>query len=392
MNQESIGFEAARFLMAARTQLALRNNHVASASLDITYRCDLDCEHCYLDEKNLGRELSTASWLDVLRQLAAMGVQIVAWSGGEVFARPDFLELLDEALRLGMDNRIKTHAGNISDERAQALVERGVINVTVSIYSLNSRIHDGITRVPGSLDRSLQGIMVLQRAGIVASVVVMAMRSNFEELSVIDDYFFDLNVPVKFATNILPDMSSGTDLDSLALDEDQAAIAMEAGLRAAARRGASRAFRPQMAGEADVCVAGRTSLYINPEGEVWPCLTFPMVLGNVRDRPIAEIWNDSEERKALAAWKNAERTECTGCGASGVCGYCPGEAFRRTGSYRVAPPEFHTRARAQLRAHVAVEGISLAPGQLESVPVGLPAKPKRARFPIRVGQVDGTRQ
>lgn len=392
MSSRPLSYEAARLLHSMRRELAGPSGPVRGASLDITYRCDLDCEHCYLDEKNLGRELGTSAWLRVLEELVELGARTVAFSGGEVFARPDFLELLDHAHLLGLDARIKTHAGNIDDARARALAQRGVINVAISLYSLNPTIHDGITRVPGSLERSLAGISSLQRAGISPTVAVVAMKANVLELEAIDDFLFALGVPLKITSTILPDMSSQTHLDDLALDEDEMAHAHAVALRAAARRGVPSQFRAEMDGEADVCTAGRTGLYINPEGEVWPCLTFPLVLGNVRDTPLADIWHGSEERKALAAWKNKERGECSGCGASGVCGFCPGEAYRRTGDYKVAPPEFHVRARAQLRAYVAAEGVQLADGQLASVPVVAASRPKRVHFPIRVGAAGGSRR
>lgn len=392
MSSGALSVEGALALLQMKTEMAARHAQLTGASLDITYRCDLDCEHCYLDEKNLGRELSTAAWLDVLGQLRDMGAQMIAWSGGEVFARPDFLQLIDAAAALGIQSRIKTHAGNIDDVRARALAERNVHNVAVSIYSINASVHDGVTRVPGSLERSLLGIQALQRAGLQPSVTVVAMKANVDELEAIDDFFFGLGVPVKIAVNILPDMSSRTQLDDLALDEEDATRALSVGMRAAARRGAPSLYRASMSLEKDVCVAGRTSLYINPEGEVWPCLTFPMVLGNVRDTALADIWHGSKERKALAAWKNNERSECTSCGASGVCGYCPGEAYRRTGNYKVAPPEFHARARAQLRAHAETEGVQLGEGQLASVPAGPQPMPRRAHFPIRVGPIGGPRR
>ena len=71
-----------------------------AAHLDLTYRCDLDCKHCYLDDK-AWPEMTTAEILRLLEQLSTSGVLDLRWSGGEVLRRPDFLQLLARAAELG---------------------------------------------------------------------------------------------------------------------------------------------------------------------------------------------------------------------------------------------------------------------------------------------------
>jgi len=57
--------------------------------IDVTYRCNERCVHCYLDHDDHG-ELSTSEIKDVLKQLADAGVFFLTFSGGEVFLRRDF--------------------------------------------------------------------------------------------------------------------------------------------------------------------------------------------------------------------------------------------------------------------------------------------------------------
>ncbi len=133
-----------RDLFAAKERIYL-------AHLDLTYRCDLDCVHCYLDEKNDWPEMKTAEWLSVIDQLGEMGVATVLFSGGEVFARPDFPELLQRTAHHGIRSIVKTHAGNLDAARAKALAVALVDQLDVSVYSLSPDVHDAVTQVPGSL-------------------------------------------------------------------------------------------------------------------------------------------------------------------------------------------------------------------------------------------------
>ena len=120
----------------------------ASAHLDVTYRCDLDCGHCYLDNKTTWPELTTAEWLDVLEQLRDAGVLFAVWSGGDVLMRSDFATLLTRASELGLLSRVKTHGGQIDATWARLFAGSKVIRTDVSVFSLRADIHDALTRNP----------------------------------------------------------------------------------------------------------------------------------------------------------------------------------------------------------------------------------------------------
>ncbi len=397
-SKRTLGLEGARALSDLLKQVAKQQDEVVGAHLDVTYRCDLDCEHCYLDDKSGTREQPTSVWLRVLDELAALGRPALLWSGGEVFARTDFRTLLARAHTLGMTSRVKTHAGNVDDETAAFLAAHGVTALEVSVYSLTPAVHDAITRIPGSLERTLRGMEAARRAGLRVLVAVVAMQSNVAELESIDDFFFELGISVRFAIALHPDQSSLPSVDGLGLHFEQMVEAFAVSERAGMRRGVVPKPLADLNRDKPPCQAGRSGLYIAPSGEVWPCVTFPLVLGNVRTQPLATIWHRSPERAELQSWTNAGRDACTGCGAGGVCGYCPGEAHRRTGDYRKAPPAFHDRARARLIAHAEVLGLPTPTERLARTPETdgtlveaiAPATPVRraAPFAIRAGTVN----
>ncbi len=122
----------------------------ARVQIDVTYRCELDCKHCYLDNRTTWPELTTAEWLGVLEQLAELGVWFVSWSGGEVTQRADLLTLIDAAAKLGFRQVIRTHAGTMDARMAQGLAAAGVMEAKISVYSLSADVHDAFTRRPGS--------------------------------------------------------------------------------------------------------------------------------------------------------------------------------------------------------------------------------------------------
>ena len=70
-----------------------------SVHLDLTYRCNERCEHCYLEHDDKG-EMTTAEIFDVFDQLADAGVFFLVLSGGEPLLRRDFFPILERARSL----------------------------------------------------------------------------------------------------------------------------------------------------------------------------------------------------------------------------------------------------------------------------------------------------
>jgi len=91
-----------------------------SVHIDLTMRCNERCIHCYrVIERR--PELTTAELQALLGDLARVGVLYLTFSGGEVFLRPDLMELIAHARRLHFDVRLKSNALLITPAKAERL-------------------------------------------------------------------------------------------------------------------------------------------------------------------------------------------------------------------------------------------------------------------------------
>jgi MoaA/NifB/PqqE/SkfB family radical SAM enzyme len=88
-----------------------------SLHVDVLYACDLDCTHCYLDDKRT-RVMDTESIRQLLREARELGALKLTLSGGELFLRDDLFQIIEEARALRYFIRLKTHAGRITREDA----------------------------------------------------------------------------------------------------------------------------------------------------------------------------------------------------------------------------------------------------------------------------------
>src|SRR5947199_1867248 len=167
-------------LLQEMTERALARNIPFSAQVDLTYRCNERCVHCYLDHDDHG-EMTTTEIKHLLDELADAGVFILTLSGGEILMRRDFFEILEYARQLTFCVKLKTNGVLIREREAARIRDLGVESVQVSIYSHRPEVHDAITLVPGSLKRSLTAIRFLKSQGIKVTIANVLMTENMQD-------------------------------------------------------------------------------------------------------------------------------------------------------------------------------------------------------------------
>src|SRR5271154_7202766 len=182
--------------------------------LDLTYRCNERCVHCYLDHEDYG-EMTTLEIEGVLKQLAEAGTLFLTLSGGEIFLRQDLFELIAYARSLHFDVSVKTNALLVDAEKARRLQELGVRGVQISIYSAEPEVHDAITKVRGSLARSLAAIRLLQEHGLRVKIACPLMTHNLTAYRGVQALAEELGIPYILDLTITPKMDGDAGILSL---------------------------------------------------------------------------------------------------------------------------------------------------------------------------------
>src|SRR5205807_5818002 len=192
-----------------------------AVQLDLTYRCNERCVHCYLDHDDHG-EMTTSEIKHLLDELAAAGVFVLTLSGGEILMRRDFFEILEYARQLTFCVKLKTNAVLIREREAARIRDLGVESVQVSIYSHRPEVHDSITLVPGSLKRSLTAIRFLKSQGLKVIIANVLMTHNMQDYPGVRALAEELGVECTLDTTVTPMMDGNR--STLGLGVDQAAL------------------------------------------------------------------------------------------------------------------------------------------------------------------------
>lgn len=315
-------------LLREMGERALRLGVPFSVQLDLTYRCNEQCVHCYLDHEDHG-EMTTMEIKHLLAEMADAGVFILTLSGGEIFLRKDFFEILEYARSLTFCIKLKTNAVLIREAQAVRLRNLGVQSVQISIYSHRPDVHDAITKVPGSLDRSIRAIRFLKSQDLRVILANVLMTENMQDYRGVRELAHSLGVEYTLDPTITPKMDGEREILNL--------NAGEPALR--------QLFRDEMfVGDAEQfcappppsdseslaalpCSAGHTSCYISPYGEFYPCVQFPLSCGNVRQQRFIDIWRDSGQLKEVRSIRLKDLSGCSECVHGSTCSRCPGLAF-----------------------------------------------------------------
>jgi radical SAM protein with 4Fe4S-binding SPASM domain len=316
-------------LLEQMTEKALKLNVPLSVQLDLTYRCNERCVHCYLDHDDHG-EMTTAEIKHLLKEMAEAGVFILTLSGGEIFLRKDFFELLEYARRtLMFCVKLKTNAMLIREREAARIRDLGVESVQISIYSHRPEVHDAITLVPGSLKRSLDAVRFLKSQGLRVVIANVLMTQNMQDYPAVRALAAELGVDCTLDPTITPMMDG--DRSVLSLGVDQTALRQvfrDASLVGDVEEFCAISTNPdEDALENLPCSAGHTSCYVSPYGDVFPCVQFPLPTGNVRKQRFIDIWRHSDAMNDVRSIRVKDLTTCTSCSHVASCSRCPGLAF-----------------------------------------------------------------
>ena len=315
-------------LLQEMTAKALKLNIPLNVQLDLTYRCNERCVHCYLDHNDHG-EMTTAEIKHLLDEMADAGVFILTLSGGEIFLRKDFFEILEHARRLMFCVKLKTNAVLIREREAARLRDLGIESIQISIYSHRPEIHDAITLVPGSLKRSIDALRFLKSQGLKVIIANVLMVQNMQDYQGVRALAAELGVECTLDPTVTPMMDGDRSVLSLNVDPKS----LRQVFRDASLVGDVDEFCaiPAPAGEDELnstpCSAGHTACYVSPYGEVFPCVQFPLPTGNVRKQRFADIWRHSAEMNDVRSIRLKDLPTCSSCSHAGTCTRCPGLAY-----------------------------------------------------------------
>jgi pyrroloquinoline quinone biosynthesis protein E len=165
-----------------------------AALLELTHRCPLQCPYCSnpLELERVAGELSTEKWLDVIDQLADLGVLQVHYSGGEPTIRRDLADLIRRTTGNGIYSNLITSGVAVDQARFMELVAAGLDHVQLSFQDAEPGSADRISHVADVQGKKLAFATWVREAGLPLTVNAVMHRQNIEHIDAMIDLAIEL--------------------------------------------------------------------------------------------------------------------------------------------------------------------------------------------------------
>ena len=351
-----------------------RENHLFSALVELTYRCNWDCYFCYNDLGLRGRALSREQYFELFADLKELGTLNLILSGGEPLAHPDFFELGARATELDFVVRVKSNGHALRGAVARRLKEEvDPYILEVSLHGARAETHDRQTRVPGSFDRLIGNIGELLDLGVRVQINSTLTAWNEDEIEDMMALTEGLGAPLRIDPEVTP--RDDGDTGPLSIRPSREAVLRLFRLQHQARRkaleGGDLQAEPALSvskegdavpaaatggGPEKHCGAGSSTIAVDPYGTVYPCVQWRRAVGNLHERSIREIWADSGDLAAIRDENVAVHSMIRSLGPEGqLMGFCPGSAAAATGKATGLYPAAATKLSLQREANAEVE-------------------------------------
>jgi radical SAM protein with 4Fe4S-binding SPASM domain len=324
-------------------ELANQSHRVIKAQLELTYRCNLHCTHCYTDPYNTSeyfpREWSTEDMLRVIDEMADLGIIWMNLTGGEIFMHPRFFEIYEYAYRKGFLLMLYTNGTLFTAAMLERLKQCPPFSIDISCHSVHEEPFDRFTRVPGSFRAFMRGMNLLKDSGLPFCFKTLGMTWNKQELPDIRRFIESFGQPFRCTTDVKPRLNGDCTSLTHRLSPDEI-VALE---------GRAPVTEPMdqhedagcLSGQSDAlyqCGCGTTTIHINAWGELGTCTMQYEHRVSLHTSSLIDAINDVFA--AVRTRRYEASAPCRRCELRPFCDTTPSDARRASGSAGAPVPYY----------------------------------------------------
>lgn len=301
------------------------NDFLRSIHIEITSTCNEKCVHCYIPHKCKNKMIDSKLFYQIIEEGRMMNIVHVTLSGGEPLLHKDLKQFLIKCRELDLSVNILSNLTLLTKDLISEMKKNPLLSVQTSLYSMNPLIHDSITQLTGSFEKTKQGILQLISSGIPLQISCPIMKQNQKSFLDVIHWGKKHNIavaiePVIFASydhskiNLKNRLSLKeiTDVLDKQLPEGYADIIYETAKE-----------KELLTENNPICSICRYSFCVSAEGNVFPCAGWQTnIIGNLNQQTIKEIWEKSEKIQQLRQIKRNQFPKCITCKDRGYCTIC----------------------------------------------------------------------
>jgi len=307
-----------------------------AGTIEVTRRCPLNCVHCYNrlpmgDREARLNELTYDEHCRIFDEITEAGCLWLLFTGGEIFARRDFLDIYTYAKKKGLLITLFTNGIFLTPEIADYLAEWRPFSIEITIYGRTKETYERVTGIRGSYERCMRGIRLLRERRLPLKLKTMVITINKHEIWDMKKFVEEeLGLEFRFDAMINPSIDCSqkplaariSPQEVVKLDLQDRKRIVEWGKFCEKFNGPVHA--PEYLGELYDCGGGINSFAIDPYGMLKVCTLSCDDAYDLRRGCFRDGWEDvllSVRKKKIT-----KQTKCIDCEIKAMCGMCPANA------------------------------------------------------------------
>lgn len=295
--------------------------------IEITSKCNERCVHCYIPHDNNVNHIEPDLFYNILEQCKKMNLLHVTLTGGEPMTHNNFSDFLKKCNEYNLSVNVLSNLTLLNDDIIEEMKRNGLLSVQVSLYSMDSNIHDSITQIKGSFEKTKNAILKLKENDIPLQISCPIMKQNINCYNDVIDWGKTHNINVGSDYVIIARYNHTTQnlSNRLSVNDVKEVINQRISnepqyLRLMEKEAEKKKY---MDPEDTVCSVCYSSICIADNGNVYPCAGWQdYVVGNVNETSLNDIWKNSIKVQYLRSLRKRDFPKCIQCPENEFCTMC----------------------------------------------------------------------
>ncbi len=314
---------------SSRLHTRVGNQHIPLlGSLELTFRCNLRCQHCYVPieqrANRRGKELSLPETKRILDEITEAGCLWLLLTGGEPLLRPDFKDIYLYAKRKGLLLTLFSNGTLVTPRIADFLAEWRPFKIEFTLYGATQETYERVTGIPGSYAKCRRGIDLLLERNLPLSLKTMVMTLNYHELDGMQSLADSLGVSFRFDP-IVHAALNGSSIPADFRLSPQEVVNLEKSDQDRSNRW-PKYIQDNLNNKIQgrnlyLCKAGQKSFHIGPTGQLSMCISARNPSYNLLEGGFKEGWDYFLPKVTSQLYD--DRFPCTDCQLRRICVQCP---------------------------------------------------------------------
>jgi len=322
---------------------------------ELTHRCNLRCQHCYIVNDSRRQELSYKEICHILDEIHQEGCLWLCLTGGEPLLREDFLDIYSYAYKKGFIITILSNATLLDEKTAKYLNRFPPFYIEVTLNGVTKKSFESITQIPGSFEKAIRGLELIRRYNLPLRLKSQVMTLNMGEYPLMRRFYEKMGVRFRCSVIIDPRMDGSTDSCSLRLPIEkvlelrnhkevlQRRDEIEDGFLEESLSGQEDEVSPS-SDDLFRCSGGTWAFCVNPFGELFFCSMVRKPSWDLRKHSFRQGFYEFFPKIRSAKFKTDSK--CRTCPLWRFCLRCPGSAKLECGDPEAPVPYYCELARA----------------------------------------------